>query len=264
MAGPLDPEFTGVKQPAFDTLVDSHDRAAGQLDQLATDLWRQLVRLNVDASPALRIRALARRMAEQVVDLRARQAQIHAIQKRLRVPPSGTYWPLPPGPPAESPEKPEFPDTQPYLAAELSDAANLSYPTVDPHGLRFSDKEEMALSWIELHREAILREARRWHIPPAAIASAIAWEAVENVQGVFGPFARRFGRDGPGKFDPHKPLGRQVEDLGYLPKVSEGERTRIVQTDEGAIKYIAAAMAAFADVTERDGRFPSILSLIHI
>jgi hypothetical protein len=103
-----DPNFTGVKQPAFDSLVSSHARAVGLLDQLASDLWTQLRVVGVDTSPALRIRTLANQLRGQVTDLRRRQAQVHAMQRRRKGAhwdtPSGTYWTLPPDlPPAPPP-----------------------------------------------------------------------------------------------------------------------------------------------------------------
>ena len=74
-----DPNFSGVKQPAFDALVNGHTRAAAQLDRLAGDLWTQLTRLGVDTAPALRLRSLAGRVRQQATELQRRQRLVREL-----------------------------------------------------------------------------------------------------------------------------------------------------------------------------------------
>jgi hypothetical protein len=263
-----DPNFTGVKQPAFDELVGGHARTTGLLDQLAHDLWVQLNRLGVDTSPALRIRALAARIGEQVLDLRSRQARVHAMEKQgagaeLCLP-SGTFWKLPSEPqPGKSGNRPrDFPD----LSYELDDAELLTLPSVDPNGTRFSPAQDAVLSWIELNRDTINREAKARHIPPTAITAAIAWEAIENnwqpFRNPIPPTWPLHGLErhasGPGKVHVNSTLVREIEARGYLPHMNVTQRDAYLRTDAGSIKYIAAIMSGFADVSEQDGRFPSI------
>ncbi|MFL6141164.1 MAG: hypothetical protein ACJ72N_04720 [Labedaea sp.] len=255
-----DPQFSGVKQPVFDNLVSNQSKAVGLLDQLAHDLWAQLNVIGVDTSPALRIRALAGRMGERLLDLRVRQTRVHAMERDSRnarlSTPTGTFWKLP-GAPRHRPEQ-----GMADLSVELDDAELLTPPAEDPDGTRFSRDEDAVLSWIELHRDEILREAKKWNIPPTAIASAIAWEALKNKWSFFNPVPPGWPHGkrwfGPGKVHTTSPLATQVENRGYLPKVSVEQRGHILSTADGSIRYIAAEMAAFADVTEQDGRFPSI------
>jgi hypothetical protein len=250
-----DPNFSGIKMPAFDHLVGSHARATGLLDQLAHDLWVELRQVGVDASPALRVRALAGRMGSLDVDLRWRQARVHSMEQQgagleLRTP-TGTFWAVPAEPRAQ-PGPTQAPREKADLSDELAEAEHLSMPSVDPDGTRFSPDQDAVLSWIELNRDTILREARARNVPPEAIAAAVAWEAIENDHGILGT------NWGPGKVHADEDLVHQLEARGYLPHMTDEQRAAYLKTDAGAIKYIAAIMGGFSDVTERDGRFPSI------
>ncbi|MEV4741008.1 hypothetical protein [Streptomyces sp. NPDC049555] len=168
------------------------------------------------------------------------------------------------------------PSPQPGLAPP-SDPAHLSYELwganllprpgrLRPDGTPFSREEDAVLSWIEAHRETILREARKWNISPQAIVAAISWEAIENPQPFrhpipagtgLGRIHQRLARwaTGPGKVHTDFPLVKQVEDRGYMPRTGLAHRESLLSSDEGSIRYIAAIMGAFADVTDRDGRF---------
>jgi hypothetical protein len=241
---PSDPNFTGVRQPAFDYLVSSQARAAPVLDRLAGDLWSQLRRLGVDTSPALRIRALATVTRGQAADLRNRQEKLRPLESTPRGP-GGTYWVRLPS----------------DLSHELESAYRLPPPYVDPNGTRYTREEAAVLSWVEANRHIIVREASKQGIPPEAIVAAIAWEAMHNPRprwpipaGV--PFAGRRSV-GPGKVHVDEALVIQLEDRGYLPKRSDANREAMLSTREGSIIYIAAIMRAFADVTQREsgGRY---------
>jgi hypothetical protein len=265
-----DPNFTGVKQPAFDGLVGGHSRTVGSLDQLAHDLWIPLNKLGVDTSPALRIRALASRIGSQVLDLRAHQARVHAMEKQGRGAvwsvPSGTYWTLPPTSRPQPGQRGRRPQDFADLSYELDEAELLTLPSIDPGGTRFTPEQDAVLSWIELNRETILREAKARHIPPTAITAAVAWEAIENnwqpFRNPIPPSWPLHGLErhasGPGKVHVGSDLVRQIEARGYLPPMNVTERDKYLRTDEGAIRYIAAIMSGFADVSEQDGRFPSV------
>lgn len=93
------PAFVGVKQPAFDTMVGQHARAAARIDQLARALWAELNKVQLDTSPALRLRDMASRLRTQVADLQRRQRLVHQMERQkinfgFRAN-SGTFWELP-------------------------------------------------------------------------------------------------------------------------------------------------------------------------
>jgi hypothetical protein len=264
------PNFSGVKEPAFDNLVSSHVTAASTLERLAGELWSQLNKLGIDTSPALRIRELGNRVRSQATDLQTRQGRVHAMQQhggpRIATP-EGTFWPLPDAA-TPSPQPGMPPPTNPAtLSYELWDANFLPRPVrLRPDGKPFSREENAVLAWIDAHRQTIIQEAAKWRVSPQAIAGAIAWEAMENVQPFRHPIPagsglgrvhQRLARwaTGPGKVHTDFPLVKQVEERGYLPRRSLAEREALLSSDEGSIKYIAAIMGAFSDVAEKDGHY---------
>jgi hypothetical protein len=146
----------------------------------------------------------------------------------------------------------------PQVSLELSDA---------PGASTVSQRVQL---WLEKHRDAILKEAKSRNIPPRAIAAAIAWEAMENIQSVadFGLMFRRV--HGPGKVhavrstlgdlfrpDPFPMVSEEVEYMGYFKVTDESTRSKIIQTPEGAIQYIAAIMDAYASAFEVAG-YPEV------
>jgi hypothetical protein len=250
-----DPNFSGVKQPSFDALVAGHGQAASALNQLQYQLWLQLRKLRVDESPAVRIRRLGALVGSEAADLRRRQSFVKNMDKPGGSPAmlcttKGTFWRIPVGRPGGEPD----------LSYELNDAEGLPLPNVDPGGTRFSPEQDAVLSWIELHRNVILQEARRRNIPPEAITAAIAWEAIKNNRLPFQnpipptvPVPLRRKGTGPGKMhvnDPEAPLPRQLEGE-YLPPLTVAERDRVLSTPEGSVRYIAAAMGGFADLADK-------------
>jgi len=265
------PDFSGVKQPAFDSLVRSHVSAASALDRLAGELRGQLNKLGVDTSPALRLRELGRRVRAQATELQTRQGRVHAMQQDGKgaqlCTPSGTFWSLPEaGTPSPRPGTPPPADPA-TLSYELWDANFLPRPVrLRPDGKPFSREENAVLAWIDAHRETIIQEAARRNISPQAIAAAIAWEAMENVQPFRHPIPagsglgrvhQRLARwaTGPGKIHTDFPLVKQVEERGYLPRTGLAERESLLSSDKGSIKYIAAIMGAFADAADKDGHY---------
>ncbi|MEU7828011.1 MULTISPECIES: hypothetical protein [unclassified Nonomuraea] len=75
-------EFTGVKQPEFDSMASKHTEAARRLEELAQTLHSELQSAGLDTSPAARLRQLAGRVTTQAEDLRRRQKLIHELQRQ--------------------------------------------------------------------------------------------------------------------------------------------------------------------------------------
>ncbi|WP_020138113.1 hypothetical protein [Streptomyces sp. 351MFTsu5.1] len=102
--------------------------------------------------------------------------------------------------------------------------------------------QTQVLSWLRAHREMIDAAARRRGIDRRAIAAAIAWEALVNVR------SASWRAVGPGKVHVDADVVRETEAAGYLPRRTSAERERILATPAGAVDYIAAVMAAKADI----------------
>ncbi|WP_405807819.1 hypothetical protein [Streptomyces sp. NBC_01187] len=181
--------------------------------------------------------------------------------------PSGTFRSLTEaGTPSPKPGMPA-PTDPAILSYELWDANYLPRPVrLRPDGKPFSREENAVLAWIDVHRETIVQEAAKWNISPQAIVAAIAWEAMENVQPFrhpipagsgLGRVQQRLARwaTGPGKVHTDFPLVKQVEERGYLPRQGLAERESLLSSAKGSIKYIAAIMGAFSDVTDKDGHY---------
>ncbi|MEU6578130.1 hypothetical protein [Streptomyces sp. NPDC046805] len=169
-----------------------------------------------------------------------------------------------PGQPPVPPHQPQLSDgvwdlvpPPMNLSYELQDAYGYTLPYTDPNGTKYSRRADAVLSWIEAHQQTINEEARRQGIDPRAIVAAIAWEALVNVHPYnpippTSPVGARTSV-GPGKVHMNTALVKYVEEHGYMPRVSLAERERILSTEEGSIRYIAAIMRANADATERAG-----------
>jgi hypothetical protein len=126
------------------------------------------------------------------------------------------------------------------------------------------------LAWLTQHRTEIIAAERKFKVDRRAIAGAIAWEALMNVHG---RFTQVFGRGvGPGKAhvwdfsistSSRGTLVKQVEDADWLPekerlpKLSYEARKKLLDTPDGAITYMGAAMNAAAHLASNSG-FPSI------
>ncbi|GAA3214259.1 hypothetical protein [Nonomuraea helvata] len=92
-------EFTGVKQPEFDTMTSKHTEAARRLEELAQALHSELQSAGLDTSPAARLRQLAGRVTTQAEDLRRRQKLVHELQRQKvtfgRSTPAGSFLDMP-------------------------------------------------------------------------------------------------------------------------------------------------------------------------
>lgn len=120
-----------------------------------------------------------------------------------------------------------------------------------------STYRESVFAWISRYRPLILAESARRRVDPRAIAGVIAYEAIENPLPAQLAGVVRFS--GPGKVHYKQfhtfegnPVARQVERLGYLPRLTILERQAALRKPEGAIRYIAAIMDAFADVATKN------------
>jgi hypothetical protein len=92
-------DFTGVKQPEFDTMAGKHAEAATRLEELAQALYTELQGAGLDVSPATRLRELAGRVTMQAEDLRRRQKLVHELQRQEitfgRSTPGGSFLEMP-------------------------------------------------------------------------------------------------------------------------------------------------------------------------
>ena len=141
---------------------------------------------------------------------------------------------------------------------EVSFEIGASYmPT--PTNLALSHAEMQVLSALRARRSNIIGAERRFRVDRRAIAGAIAWEMLKNVRrwsprsagwgkvhlynyswkGLVGVMAGAVGVD---------TIAAETEEAGYLPKKTFPQRKAILETPEGSITYIAAIMAAIADI----------------
>ncbi|TMR09010.1 hypothetical protein ETD86_45350 [Nonomuraea turkmeniaca] len=92
-------EFSGVKQPEFDTMTSKHTQTASQLEELAQALHKELQSAELDTAPAARLRQLAGRVTTQAEDLRRRQKLVHELQRQKvtfgRSTPKGSFLEVP-------------------------------------------------------------------------------------------------------------------------------------------------------------------------
>ncbi len=113
-------------------------------------------------------------------------------------------------------------------------------------------REERVRLWLRSYADLIRRTGAEFNIDPVAIAGAIAWEALQNVNW----FSARGA--GPGKVHVFEFFGRADAELvegtyrygHFLPRLSLLDRIATVRQPEGAIRYIAAIMNAYATEAE--------------
>jgi hypothetical protein len=137
-------------------------------------------------------------------------------------------------------------DAEAPISIELNDAPRATTST-----------QRVAL-WLKHHRAEIVDAGKNARIDCYAIAGTIAFEALDDpMWTTLDGFARW---SGPGKvhFKEHyaaegNPVAKQVEDLGYLPRLNVEERRRRLSTVRGATAYIGAIMRAFADAGNLGG-----------
>jgi hypothetical protein len=128
----------------------------------------------------------------------------------------------------------------PGLSIELADAP----PGATP--------EDRVKAWLAKYKDAIVAMEATFLVDRRAIAGAIAWEALENVQALYGMGAARFRGAGKVHYKEHyfwegEPPAKQVEERGYLPRQTKESRERLVAEPTSAIAYIGAIMSAYVD-----------------
>ena len=123
------------------------------------------------------------------------------------------------------------------VSYELSESASL--PTPDTGDcILVSPEEKAVMSWLQKYAPLIINAEKTWHIDRRAIAGAIAWEALKNVQHHFSPQSTGAGKvHANNVFPPFYTLADEVERLGYLPPKTSGQMMDITAEPEGAIKY---------------------------
>jgi hypothetical protein len=140
------------------------------------------------------------------------------------------------------------------ISFELAEAWELPPSPAAPADL--TDAQRSVFSWLVAYKQDIVAAEDTWQIDRRAIAGAIAWEALENLNYV-SPFLVGCGRAaGPGKVHYKSnmliregmPVAKQVELAGYLPVRSVASRKRILRTPQGSVEYIGAIMCAYADI----------------
>jgi hypothetical protein len=131
--------------------------------------------------------------------------------------------------------------------------------------------EAQVFACLNAHRREIVAAEKTFGVTRIAIAGAIAWELLENVRkwsprsvgyGKIHLYNYHFSRSW------YDTAAKQVEDRGYIASQSKEKRELLLTTPEGAIRYIAAIMAAIADIAGRLGtkdiRFdPEILTNVY-
>lgn len=115
-------------------------------------------------------------------------------------------------------------------------------------------REQRVWLWLKGYSGMILKAAADFHLDPAAVAGAIAWEALQNVKpGIV---------YGPGKVHPFE-LGKvaaaefvegKAKYAPTLPVQNVVTRTALLATPGGAIRYIAGIMNAYAYEAEHAPR----------
>jgi hypothetical protein len=135
---------------------------------------------------------------------------------------------------------------RPHISFELADT-----PRYLPPARRLS-------WWLTRNETTIMHASGRWHVAPTAIAGVVAYEALANPEPAAMAMLARYS--GPGKvhykeyhFAEGEPVSAEVERMGYLPRVMWRTRERILATDSGSIRYIAAILRAYSDIARHRG-----------
>ncbi|HEY0819220.1 MAG TPA: hypothetical protein VGD46_10610 [Rhizobacter sp.] len=153
-----------------------------------------------------------------------------------------------------------------------------SYAPVPTALTGLNPAELQVLAWLRAHAHLIVEAEQHFRVDRRAIAGAIAWEMLENVvhhpkfkisvgegkvhtyygnrrtlatsaKSAWVQLRMRLSIGDPGD----DTSAKEVEDFGYLPQQTFESRLRILATTEGAITYIAAIMAATADLAAQHG-----------
>lgn len=137
---------------------------------------------------------------------------------------------------------------------EFTNPKRLSYELAKAP--KAATREGRVEAWLKQNRETINQVAKQANVPPEAIAGAIAWEALQNVQ-VKGKILWGLAGLGPGKIHPEDNNAAQQieEDVPQLlpgqgmgiPKIGPGARLVRLWDAWWAIRYTGAIMKSYAD-----------------
>lgn len=161
------------------------------------------------------------------------------------------------------PPKPRGPE-------DVSFEIGASYIPV-PNALGLDDAEEQVFACLHANRREIIDAELAFGVTRVAIAGAIAWEMLENVRR-WSPRSVGFGKVHLYNYHLTRSwfdtAAKQAEDQRFIPAQSDKDRQLLLATPAGAIRYIAAIMAAIADIAGREGfddiRFdPEILTNVY-
>jgi hypothetical protein len=142
---------------------------------------------------------------------------------------------------------------------------SVSYELADaPAG---ATPEARVALWLHAHEKDLTASERRFGVDRRAIAAAIAYEAIDDPRSSSLGFAARFS--GPGKvhyreyrLSEGNPASKQVEDLGYVPKLDALARRDALSRAPIAIAYIGAIMAAFVHESAQPARMSCDIPLL--
>lgn len=142
--------------------------------------------------------------------------------------------------------------------SDVSFEIGASYVPMDGGIPGLSDAEKQVFACLHAHRANIVDAESDFGVSRLAIAGAIAWEMLENPRKC-SPRSAGFGkvhlynyRFSVNPIDPNT-AAKQAEDTGYLPVKTYDERKLLLSMPPSAIRYIAALMAAIADLAGRYG-----------
>jgi hypothetical protein len=157
-------------------------------------------------------------------------------------------------------------------AEDVSYEIRASFAPVGTSLAGLNPAELQVLAWLRENRTTIANAEQKFRVDRRAIAGAIAWEMLENVirnprtdlsVGLGKVHTRYVNKKNPIKLawvniygqisgDPGvQTIAKEAEELGYLPAQTFESRKAILATTSGAITYIAAIMAAIADIASR-------------
>jgi hypothetical protein len=142
--------------------------------------------------------------------------------------------------------------------SDVSFEIGASYVPMDGGLPSLSDAEKQVFACLHAHRAYIVDAESDFGVSRLAIAGAIAWEMLENPR-KWSPRSAGFGkvhlynyRFGFNPIDTDT-AAKQAKDAGYLPAKTYDERKLLLSMPPSAIRYIAALMAAIADLAGRYG-----------
>lgn len=139
------------------------------------------------------------------------------------------------------------------LESDESEASNYAFLGLSANPISYeldkdapyaTTKQRRIELWVIENRSVIIKEAAKRHIARDAIAGAIIWEALKNPK-------RSFQSRGWGAGKTHWDTAVYVENLGYMPRLTDANRVKTMESPAGAIAYVAGIMNAYATEGEK-------------